>query len=260
MKKISVAITTYNSSRFIRELLSRLSRNNIINEIIIHDDYSEEKEYENILQSVSSYKNKKKISIKTYRNNSNIGGFKNKYLAVEKCTNSNIYLLDSDNILSNSFSQFFNEDFFEGLNKDYLYLPSHIYLFKKNYLLSSFKKSSLRKIVDEDLILNIETIQKEISNNVICYKPMDWILNLGNWFFNKDSYLDKLKEGYESKNKMFAADGIAASYHWLKNGGSLFLKKDFYHFHRLRPDSYYSSSSTEVSNLSEQYIDLIKKL
>ena len=158
MKKISVAITTYNSSRFIRELLSRLNRNNIVNEIIIHDDHSEEKEYEDILQTASSYKNKKKISIKTYRNNSNIGGFKNKYLAVEKCTNSNIYLLDSDNILSNSFSQFFNEDFLEGLNKNYLYLPSHIYLFKKNYLLSSFKKSTLRKIVDNDLLLNLDTL------------------------------------------------------------------------------------------------------
>tara|TARA_Y100000817_G_scaffold243431_1_gene195427 strand:+ start:748 stop:1530 length:783 start_codon:yes stop_codon:yes gene_type:complete len=260
MEKISVAIPTYNSYKFIRDSIPKIYKTKAIDEVIIHDDFSDKNDFEDILRFVSKYEKNKAIKLKTYRNNSNIGGYKNKYLAVEKCTNNIVYQLDSDNILSNSFSEIFDNNFIKNIDKNYIYLPSFIYAFKKNYMLTSFKKSSLIKIADKDVVLNKEEVKKEIQDNKLSYKPMNWLLNLGNWLFNKDTYLEKLREGYESKDETSAADAIAGTYYWLKNGGSIMLKKDFYHHHRLRSDSYYVSTNEITPKLVEKYLNLISKL
>ena len=260
MEKISIAIPTYNSSKFIKESIPKIYKTSVINEIIIHDDCSNEDDFEDIQRFISKYKKNKKINLKIFRNSSNIGGFKNKYLAVEKCENNIVYQMDSDNILSNSFSKFFDSNFLQNFENDYIYMPSYIYAFKKNHLLTSYRKNGIVKISDEDLILKIDDVKKEIEKSNLCYKPMNWLLNLGNWLFNRESYLEKLHEGFESKDETSAADAIAGTFYWMKNGGSLMLKKDFYHHHRLRPDSYYVSTNKVTPQLVEKYLNLINNL
>jgi len=260
MEKISIAIPTYNSSKFIRDSIPKIYKTSVINEIIIHDDFSNEHDFEDIQYFVSKFKKNKKTEIKIYRNSSNVGGFKNKYLAVQKCTNNIVYQLDSDNILSSSFSKFFNNNLINNFDNNYIYMPSYVYAFKKNYLLTKYRKNGIVKISDKDVILKIDDVKKEIEDSNLCYKPMNWLLNLGNWLFNKDSYLEKLREGFESKDETSAADAIAGTFYWMKNGGSIMLKKDFYHHHRLRPDSYYVSTNKVTPKLVEKYLNLINNL
>ena len=85
-------------------------------------------------------------------------------------------------------------------------MPSYIYAFKKNHLLTSYRKNGIVKISDKDLILKIDDVKKEIEKSNLCYKPMNWLLNLGNWLFNRESYLEKLHEGFESKDETSAQD------------------------------------------------------
>ena len=120
MEKISIAIPTYNSSKFIKESIPKIYKTSVINEIIIHDDCSNEDDFEDIQRFISKYKKNKKINLKIFRNSSNIGGFKNKYLAVEKCENNIVYQMDSDNILSNSFSKFFDSNFLQNFDNCFL--------------------------------------------------------------------------------------------------------------------------------------------
>ena len=82
---ITVAIPYYNNEKYLEKTLELPLSSDFVSEIIIHDDCSD-----NIIQSDHP-------KIKIYRNEHNLGAFKNKYLAVSKSTNEWVYLLDSDN-------------------------------------------------------------------------------------------------------------------------------------------------------------------
>ena len=115
---ITVAIPYYNSEKYLEQSLEIPLSSNFVSEIIIHDDCSSNK--------VESTHPK----IKVYRNETNVGAFKNKYLAVSKSTNEWVYLLDSDNyffdnyqgIPKNGYTELF-EKLLDGievrLNTDY---------------------------------------------------------------------------------------------------------------------------------------------
>ena len=72
---ISVAIPTYNSSKYLDDCLKRFVGLNIVNEIIIQDDNSSEKEIKNIKDILKNI-NSKKISL--HINSENKGAFFNK--------------------------------------------------------------------------------------------------------------------------------------------------------------------------------------
>ena len=82
---ITVAIPYYNNEKYLEKVLELLLSSDFVSEIIIHDDFSD--------HQIESNDPK----IKVYRNDVNLGAFKNKYLAVSKSTNEWVYLLDSDN-------------------------------------------------------------------------------------------------------------------------------------------------------------------
>jgi len=259
MNKISVAIPTYISSRFVNKCISSVFKVKNVDEIIIHDDSADDNEYLNLVKIVSKYQKKNGPEIRLYRNKSNLGGFKNKYLAVQKCKNDIIYQIDSDNIASNNFSDFLN-NMIENFDQEMLYTPSSIYVFKKNYYLTKLKKNTLVEITPSDLILDLIKVQNEILNKTLSNKSMDWVLNLGNHMFQKDSYLEKLEEGFESKQNTSAGDAIAGTYYWLKNGGSIYLLNNFTHHHRLRRDGYFANSKEEGPKVVEQFIEKITNL
>ena len=96
--KLSIAIPTLNSSEFIDDCINSVRKISNVDEIIINDDGSNELDY-SILESkveklISSYN----LNISLYRNEKNLGGFKNKYVTISKCTNDYVYQIDSDNI------------------------------------------------------------------------------------------------------------------------------------------------------------------
>ena len=83
---------------------------------------------------------------------------------------------------------------------------------------------------------------------------MDFVLNIGNSLFDKNTYLNNCKNGL---NEDFAsADALAVSYFWLTNNCEIKILSNFSHYHRLRPDSYYVShkdfADKKVSDLLGQ--------
>ena len=95
MKKISLAIPTYFSSKYLPVLLKSASNSKFIDEIVISDDSADALETEAIKKIIKKFNNKNIIFIE---NPANKGAFDNKYQAISKCSNEIVYQIDSDNI------------------------------------------------------------------------------------------------------------------------------------------------------------------
>ena len=251
---ISVAIPTYNSSKYLDDCLKRFVGLNIVNEIIIQDDNSSEKEIKNIKYILKNI-NSKKISL--HINSENKGAFFNKIEAISNCNNKWVYQIDSDNIPSRKI----NNDLrfvLERNEPNNLYYPSTLYQFY-NYpnfskFLSLFIKKYIVRLFDEDTLLDINMIKDTLFNDkkITIDKNLLWVLNCGNFILHKDTFLERTKTIDKEAESFLYADAIAFSYYWISNGGIIFLKSNFYHHHRKRSDSL-SINEGENTQLTIKY-------
>ena len=237
--KVSAAIPTYNSSKYLDSCINSLKKSKFINEIIIHDDHSDKDDYEKIINIVNKYKNT--LNIEIHRNSKNIGAFKNKYENIKKCKNEIVYQIDSDNLASSNLDKVFNF-IYEENNSNILYLPSRIYQFKE-YPKSAKFFSILRKkfkviYTNEDFVFDKDVFKKAISQNkkFTINKNINWILNSGNFITHKNSYIKTFQEEVKTI-KRYPMDAVAISFFWINYGGIIKTLKDLKHFHRKRQDS-----------------------
>ena len=94
MNEITLAIPFYNTSQYFKEAVEIALNNDFVKEIVVNDDGSNEDEWSNLNSIVDTLNTSK---IKVFRNEVNLGGFRNKYNAVQNSTCEWVYLLDSDN-------------------------------------------------------------------------------------------------------------------------------------------------------------------
>lgn len=93
MEKVSIALATYNGGKYLSELLDSLLAQTILpNEIIVSDDLSKD----NTIQILKDYS--KKLPIRIFRNELNLGVNKNFENAVKKCSGDYILICDQDDV------------------------------------------------------------------------------------------------------------------------------------------------------------------
>jgi glycosyltransferase involved in cell wall biosynthesis len=258
---ISVAIPTFNSSNYLRSCLKSLINISLIDEIIINDDCSNEIEFNKIKKIIRRINNSK---IKIYKNEKNIGAFKNKYECIKKCKNDIVYQLDSDNIATSTLPKVLSIIMNEQ-NINYLYLPSKIYQFRKypNFakFFSIFNRRFRVTFTDKDYVFNKEIIKQAIGNNlkVTVDKNINWVLNSGNFVVNRKKYL-KIFKKHVAEDIRHPMDAVAISYFWIENGGDIKTLKDFKHFHRKRTDSVSfvesEGSFESLTNFRKKFLEL----
>ena len=246
-KNISIAIPTYNSSAYLNLLIKQLGKSSVINEIVISDDGSESSEIKNIKIIISNNKNYfPKINFKILENTKRSGPFINKYLCIENCNNDIVYQIDSDNLPMLNFDNFVINNLIPNFEKENIYYPSKIYQFRKyNYLsipASYLFQGTKYKVTlkNKSYEFTKEIIQSSIKHGVQITddKNRRWLLNIGNYFVDKNIFIDSMKEGFNfTKEQLFAADQFLVSYLWLKNNNNIKVMKNHYHFHRKRNDS-----------------------
>ena len=246
-KNISIAIPTYNSSAYLNLLIKQLGKSGVVNEIVISDDGSLSSEIKNIKVIISKNKNYfPKINFKILENTKRSGPFINKYLCIENCNNDLVYQIDSDNLPMLNFDKFVKNTLIPNFEKENIYYPSKIFQFRKyNYL--SIPASYLFQGTKYKVILKNKSYEftKDIIQNSIKHgtqitddKNRRWLLNIGNYFVDKNIFIDSMKEGLNfTKEQLFAADQFLVSYLWLKYNKSIKVMKNHYHFHRKRTDS-----------------------
>jgi len=245
MKNISLAIPTYNSSKYLEELFISCfdSFKEIpFNEVVINDDKSNEKEFKKIISIVNVYSSKySEINFEINQNNKNLGGFRNKYLTVKKCSNNVIYQIDSDNLIRKSTIKLLEKSTFEN---NFLFIPSNIYLFNKNkYSKKNVKLTKNYGQIPLDDIKNFLLTNPNINEN-----NLNWALGIGNPIFNREQYLSNLEEGYESYLNIYSHCSYALVYFWLKANGVLYFERKHSHNHRIHDKSYWRTGGEQMFN------------
>lgn len=238
MNEITLAIPFYNTSHYFEDAVELAVNNNFVKEIVVNDDGSTEEEW-NKLNSIVNNLNSSKI--KLFRNEVNLGGFRNKYTAVQNSTCEWVYLLDSDNHPAETTLSVIQE--IENPDVDLCYIPQKLLLYKddgyRNEVFYDFKYEKV----------GIDEAQDALLKRT---KWFDWFLNTGNFVFNREKYLERLKDGYENKDEPVYACSIAFSYHWMSKGGYYKVLSGMEYYHRLRNDSYWNSCGSN-SDISAQY-------
>jgi len=232
---ITVVIPYYNSEKYLEKTLKLPLSSDFVSEIIIHDDCSQ---YQ--IESTDS-------KIKVYRNETNLGAFKNKYLAVSKATNEWVYLLDSDN--------YFFDNSLEVV-KNILPQRGRYYSPSQLHLVDDGLDSSLDgKIMKYDFGVVDSNKAKSLLEAGI--GEFEWLINTGNFFIHRDDYVEFMKDIFEdSSYPYFEADAIVFCYNWLKKGNTIEVVEDLWYNHRLRSNSY----SHSVGNKNADSLNYHKKL
>jgi len=247
MKEITLAIPFYNTSQYFKEAVEFALHNDFVKEIVVNDDCSTENEWKKLNEIVNTLNTNK---IKLFRNQVNLGGFRNKYTAVQNSTCEWVYLLDSDNHPAETTLSSIQS--IKEPNKDLCYIPQKLLLYKEDgYSNEVFYDFKYDKI-------GIDEAQDALLKKT---KWFDWFLNTGNFVFNREKYLERLKSGYENQEEPVYACSIAFSYHWMSEGGYYKVLPGMEYYHRLRNDSYWNSCGGN-SDISAHYyhqriIDLI---
>ncbi len=248
MKKITLAIPFYNTSQYFMEAVEYALTNDFVEEIVVNDDCSSEDEWNKLNQIVNNLNTPK---IKLFRNEVNLGGFRNKYTAVQNSSCEWVYLLDSDNHPTKKTLNVIED--IKNLDSDFCYIPQTLLLYNKNdgytnQVTYDFKYEKIGMDEAQDALLKRT-------------KYIDWFLNTGNFVFNREKYLERLRDGYVNVDEPVYACSIAFSYYWMSRGGFYKVVPGMEYYHRLRSDSYWNSCGSN-SDYSAQYyhqriIDLV---
>jgi glycosyltransferase involved in cell wall biosynthesis len=236
---ITVAIPYYNSEKYLEQALELPLSSDFVSEIIIHDDCSE-----NEIESTHP-------KIKIYRNQTNLGAFKNKYLAVSKASNDWVYLLDSDN--------YFFENSLEVVKnikpqRGSYYSPSQIHLVD-----DGLDQSLNGKIVKYDFGQVDGSRARDILKSGS--GEFEWLINTGNFFVNRDDYVSSMQTIINDPTyPYFEADAIVFTYNWLKKGNIIEVVGDLWYNHRLRSNSYSHSVGNKNSDSLNYHKNLILEL
>ncbi len=266
-KYFSVVIPTYNSSKYLRELLQSLKNLKFLNDVVITDDCSHSDEYKNLIEIIKEVEFKD-LNISLSRNEYNIGGFKNKYKGIELAKNKIVYQVDSDNVITKRTKNFLNDQYNLNLiNKGDLFLPSKISLFKKYKIIENilFFRNNDVLFTKRNKELDINEVKDELKKEEINKKDSSFkdrtlksILNIGNPVFRREDYLNFCKEGFDLKIDISAGDAIALSYFYLKNKGKIIFNRNIGHFHRMRDDSYWHEGGEKSKSADLYFLEKIQ--
>jgi glycosyltransferase involved in cell wall biosynthesis len=248
MKNITLAIPFYNTSKYFLDAVKYALDNDFVREIVVNDDCSTEEEYEKLKGIIEELDNTK---IKLFRNDENLGGFRNKYVTVKNSTSDWIYLLDSDNHLTENTLDVIES--IENPEKNICYCPEKLLLHNAEDGYTN----------EADYKFKYDLIESEEAKDGIIKRTkwFDWFLNTGNYVFNRETYLNFIEKPFEEKDtQLLHADVIALSYFWLKCGGSFKVVPNFNYHHRLRSDSYWNACGNYSSASVDYYKEMILNL
>ena len=239
MRKITLAVPNYNRCNFVVESFIQVLNQGLIDEIVINDDGSDENIFLSLKKEIQ-YLNSDKI--KLYRNPENLGAFLNKLETVKKATNDWVILLDSDNKISIDYLLSIPKE----LDETCIYLPN--------------RGVCSSDLLNYDIFLGKNITKEDYLNMYLSEEPRtQCLLNSGNYFFNKHSYIKSVESESEILNS-YAADVYYLIYLWMKNieGANMLVVKNMNYTHHLH------NSGTEQGSHYQKYAresaDFIKRI
>jgi hypothetical protein len=237
---ISLAITTYNRSDLVVESFLSVLNNEYINEIVIVDDFSDMSIFDDLKLKLDELQNDK---IKLYRNDSNLKPLLNKLETIKHCQNEWVILLDSDNKITNDYI-----DIIKNLDKDenVLYLPQTLLHFNDEKIIDFYNI--------KNCFINFENIKDYLN------KPeIDTVLNVGNFFVNKNKYLQTFSK-IDLEFHLGTNDAFYFSYLWIMSNKVINVVSDLKYYHRQHDGSWYLNNRSQCDNNTKELINKLKNI
>lgn len=230
MGKISICVTTYN--RYIETISSFMQVYEDVDEIIISDDASTDDSFEKLTEYA-----KTRPKIKLFRNETNLGCYKNKKKAMELATGDWCILLDSDNIIDDIFISTLLR--LPNWEDEIAYAPSFarpVFDFRA-YEGEIINKTNIRHFIDLPMISTM--------------------FNAMNFFINKRKYLEVFDDSIEpvtSDSEYFALCWLKANYSYcvvpgLEYEHRIWDSSHFKIYNHLTPEGLHDSIQDQLRNL-----------
>ena len=220
-RKFAVAIPHYNRGALIHRPLWNIIHDERVEEIIIVDDGSSEEEFALLVKNVTRYDQRKVVTI--HRREENRGVQFTKIECVEKTHGSWLVLLDSDNTLLPSYLNCVVT--LPALDKETLYCPDWAFPYFCFHQLSG-------QLIDFQKACQLT--QQRVLRRV-------YIINDGNYFFHKKTYLAQLSHLKHIEHDV--ADVMLANYCWLSQGRTLTVMQRASYVHRIDASSFWMRTS-----------------
>lgn len=224
--EFSLAITTYNRANILIPKLQIYEQYSLLSEIIVIDDYSEDY---NILQN-KTWSNK----IKIQQNNSNLGAYKNKLLALSKTSKDKVLLLDSDN--------FFTEEYLRIIKKES----------EKNTFdnITTYMAEQAAPVFNYSHLSN-QIIDKTNWNKI--YPKDACFLNTGNQVFPRSAINCLLSNAETDDTVPLAIDAMYINYILVKNNFKIKCVKNLSYDHNISKDSLWTRTSINSTKFLQNF-------
>ena len=227
---ITLSLTSWNRDSMTFDSFRNVLTDDRISEIVIVDDHSDERIYQNLVFMCNGLE-----KVKIYRNETNIGCYHNKRRAVELATNEWVILFDSDNVIK----------------KDYLdtvvlkdLLPHMIY--QPEWAMPHF---DFRKFAGS-------VITKENIKGYMRQQHFSTMLNAMNFLVNREEFLKIPHDPIEK----WTADSIYFNYLWIKSGNKIYVTPGMQYEHLVHNGSHYKNNVHKTGNLYNEVEHLINSL
>lgn len=229
--KISLCITTYNRYQLTIDSFFQVLSDERIDEIVVVDDCSNDGSFEKLLEYFyDPYK------VKLYRNDINLGVYRNKKRSVELATNEWCIVFDSDNIIEPGYVDKLYE--LQPWDAHTEYCPA--------LAEPAFDYTSLSDIL----------ISKGNVNTLWKKKQFDAFLNTMNSFWNREEYLKVWDETVEP----ISSDSIYMNYRWLAAGNKIQVVEGMKYQHLIHKGSHYVNNCAQSTVIHKDIEQLIKRL
>lgn len=227
---ISLCITTWNRDGMTFDAFRQVLNDERISEIIIVDDHSDERIYNNLVFMCNGID-----KVKIYRNETNIGCYHNKRRSVELSNNQWVILLDSDNVITKEYL----DSIPEVCVSTNIYQPE----FARPHF--DFRKFSGSVISS----FNVRGYMHQ--------KHFPTMLNAMNFFINREEYL---KVFDCNKTEPWTADSIYFNYLWLKAGHKIYVVPGMQYDHLVHNGSHYKANVHKTGNFMMEVEQMINNL
>lgn len=232
-RKISICLTTYNRPLSTCLSFMKVLDDERVSEIVIVDDNSSIDNWNELCVKVGLLQSPK---IKLFRNESNLGCYKNKREAISKANNENVIIFDSDNELDTSYIDAIYR--YGHWGEDVVYAPSFA---RTNFDYREYKNIPITR-------MNV--------HRLIDKPRVDALLNTMNYFVNRDSYL----KVWSNADEPYAIDSITQNYDWLVAGNIILVVPGLEYEHKVHDGSLYMQVGNKTHALHKKIKQNFKNL
>jgi len=233
-KTLSLCITNHNRDKMLIESFQKVLNDDRVSEIVIVDDYSEDRYYEKVKDLTKGID-----KVKLFRNRKNLGCYKNKREAIAQAKNEYVIIFDSDNIMTKGY---IDKIFEQQWDEHEILAPDYIHSFDYRHF-------------------GGHTITKATVANYTRQPRFDCLINTMNYFVHRDNYLSV----WDGSIEPWTADTIYQNYRWLESGRSFHILKGLEYEHRIKHEvrqegSHYMQHNRKTGNLFNTIMDKLKRM